>query len=83
MKIGYDKLYPLMDFNKSFLNYDSIDGARCQTCARSISQREAALEAVRAVGLNQIAEIKPEWFEDAATQEMFFRRLAVVKNTEN
>ena len=78
-----EKLYPLMDFNKSFLSYDSIDGARCQTCARSISQREAALEAVRAVGLNQIAEIKPEWFEDAATREMFFRRLAVVKNAGN
>ena len=78
-----EKLYPLMDFNKSFMSYDSIDGARCQTCSRSISQKEAALEAVHAVGLNQIAEISPEWFEDAATREMFFRRLAVVKNAEN
>ena len=73
-----EKLYPLMDFNKSFLAYDTIDGARCQTSSRKLSQREAAIEAVRAVGLNQIAEIKPEWFEDAAQWQMFCKRLAVV-----
>ena len=73
-----EKLYPLMDFNKSFLAYDTLDGARCQTCSRKLSQREAALEAVRAVGLNQIAEIKPEWFEDAAQWQMFCKRMAVV-----
>lgn len=75
-----EKLYPLMDFNKSFLAYDTLDGARCQTNAKKQSQREAAIEAVRAVGLNQIAEVKPEWFEDAATGEMFFRRLASVRS---
>lgn len=74
-----EKLYPLMDFNKSFLSYDTIDGARCQTSARKLSQREAALEAVRAVGLNQIAEVKPEWFEDALRWQMFCNRLAVIK----
>lgn len=73
-----EKLYPLMDFNKSFLAYDTIDGACCQTSNRKLSQREAAIEAVRAVGLNQIAEIKPEWFEDAAQWQMFCKRLAVV-----
>ena len=73
-----EKLHPLMDFNKSFLSYDSLDGARCQTSARMLSQREAALEAVRAEGLNQIAEVKPEWFEDQAIRDMFFRRLSVV-----
>ena len=75
-----EKLYPLMDFNKSFLAYDTIDGARCQTSRRQLSQREAAIEAVRAVGLNQIAEIKPEWFEDQDTRDMFFRRLEAVKS---
>ena len=74
-----EKLYPLMDFNKSFLAYDTLDGALCQTNAKKHSQREAALEAVRAVGLNQIAEVKPEWFEDQAIREMFFRRLDAVK----
>ena len=74
-----EKLYPLMDFNKSFLAYDSIDGARCQTSSRKLSQREAAIEAIRAVGLNQIAEVEPEWFEDQDTRDMFFRRLETVK----
>lgn len=75
-----EKLYPLMDFNKSFLAYDTIDGARCQTSSRQLSQREAAIEAVRAVGLNQIAEIRPEWFEDQDTRDMFFQRLEAVKS---
>ena len=75
-----EKLYPLMDFNKAFLAYDTVDGARCQTSRRKLSQREAAIEAVRAVGLNQIAEIKQEWFEDPATRDMFFRRLAIMKD---
>ena len=74
-----EKLYPLMDFNKSFLAYDTIDGARCQTSSRKLSQREAAIEAVRAVGLNQIAEVEREWFEDAATWEMFCERLTSVR----
>lgn len=77
-----EKLYPLMDFNKSFLAYDTIDGARCQTSSRKLTQSEAALEAVRAVGLNQIAEIQPEWFEDQATRDMFFRRLEIVKRAQ-
>ena len=68
-----------MDFSKSFLSYDTIDGARCQTSSRRLSQREAALEAVRTVGLNQIAEIKQEWFEDQPTRDMFLRRLETVK----
>ena len=74
-----EKLYPLMDFNKSFLAYDTIDGARCQTSSRKLSQREAAIEAVCAVGLNQIAEVEPEWFEDQAVRDMFFQRLNAVK----
>ena len=76
------RLYPLMDFNKSFLAYDTLDGARCQTSEKPISQREAALEAVHAVGLNQIAEVSPSWFEDAARREMFFKRLELLKHAE-
>ena len=77
-----EKLHPLMDFNKAFLSYDTLDSARCQTNAKNQSQREAALEAVSAVGLNQIAEIKPEWFEDAAMRDMFFRRLDILVNSK-
>ena len=67
-------------FSSGSRHYDTIDGSRCQTCSRKLSQREAAIEAVRAVGLNQIAEIKPEWFEDQAIRDMFFRRLEKVKS---
>ena len=68
-----------MDFNKAFLAYDTLDGALCQTNAKRQSQREAALEAVRAVGLNQIAEVKAEWFDDPARWQMFCRRLEELK----
>ncbi len=74
------KLHPLMDFNKSFLAYDTLEGALCQTNAKRQSQREAALEAVRAVGLNQIAEVKAEWFDDPARWRMFCNRLEVLRN---
>jgi len=73
-----EKLCPLMDFNKSFLAYDTIDGARCQTSSRKLSQREAAIEAVRAVGLNQIAEVERKWFEDSVQWQMFCNRLSLV-----
>ena len=73
------RLHPLMDFNKSFLSYDTLDGARCQTNGKILSQREAAIEAVRTVGLNQIAEISPSWFDDDARREMFFKRLTLLK----
>lgn len=73
------KLYPLMDFNKAFLAYDTLDGARCQTNAKQQTQREAALEAVRAVGLNQVSEVKREWFDGTTWGKMFWQRLEVVK----
>ena len=71
-----------MDFNKSFLAYDSLDGAACLTNSKRQTQREAALEAVSTVGLNQISEIRHEWFSDPAVKEMFFRRLALLRNAE-
>ena len=74
-----EKLHPLMDFNKSFLSYTTLDGALCQTSAKKQSQREAALEAVQHIGLNQIAEVPEEWFGDHACREMFFRRLSLLK----
>lgn len=73
-------LHPLMDFNKSFLSYDTLDGGKCQTTQRKISQREAAIEAVHAVGLNQIREVRPEWFHDSACKDQFFRRLEMLRN---
>ena len=73
------KLYPLMDFNKAFTAYDTIEGVRCQTTAEPMSQKDAAIAAVRAVGINQIAEIDPAWFRDEAARNMFFERLKVLQ----
>ena len=57
------KLHPLMDFNRAFLSYDTVDGAGClPEFPRRISQRQAAEEAVQVIGWPQIAEIKKEWF---------------------
>ena len=71
-----------MDYNKAFLSYDKISGARCQTADKPKSQQQAAEEAVRAVGLNQIKEIDPAWFNDNATKEMFLQRLDLLKSIE-
>ena len=69
------RLHDLMDFNQSFREYDTPEGAGCQTINnRKISQREAALEAVQKVGLNQIAEVKEEWFEDRKADFLMFRQ---------
>lgn len=75
------KLYPLMDFNKSFLSYDTIEGARCQTTDSKVTQREAAVEAVKKIGLNQIHEIPKDWFSNTLYGDMFFKRLELLKHT--
>ena len=72
------KLFPLMDFNKAFNSYNTLDGVKCQTTPKTMSQLEAAVEAVKAVGLNQIHEVKKEWFESEEQYNMFCRRLNVL-----
>lgn len=76
------KLYPLMDFNKAFTSYSTLDGVQCQTSSKKMSQKEAAIEAVRAIGLNQISEVKREWFDDEDVWNMFSRRLEVLQNAQ-
>ena len=73
------KLHPLMDFNKAFLAYENVEGARCLTSDVPMSQLAAASNGVRSVGLNQIEDVKREWFEDSAVWEMFSRRLDILK----
>ena len=73
------KLHPLMDLNKSFLGYENIEGARCLTTDTPMNQLDAAMIGVRSVGLNQIREVKREWFDDRSEWEMFSRRLGVLK----
>lgn len=73
-------LHPLMDFNQAFRGYDTLEGARCQTVsARILTQKEAALEAVEKIGINQMKETDAAWFGGREQEyEMFRKRLAVV-----
>ena len=78
-------LHKLMDFNRSFQAYDTLDGANCQTLfGVHKNQREAAEEAVREIGLNQLRPVKKEVFHALPHYyERFLSRLEHLKNTEN
>ena len=69
-----------MDFNKAFQSYDTIEGANCLTAPGKMSQREAAVEAVQKIGLNQIREIEDAWFQNGRQKEMFAKRLEILKS---
>ena len=57
------RLHGLMDFNRSFQQYDTLDGANCLTVGkRHLSQRGAAMEAVDKIGRNQLCDIDKELF---------------------
>lgn len=73
------RLHDLMDFNMAFHAYDTLEGANCLTTTEKKTQKEAAIEAVKQVGLNQIEEIQPEWFVNEAHKEMFFARLQLLQ----
>lgn len=75
-------LHKLMDFNRAFFAYDSLEGANCLTAfGRKLTQKEAAQEAVKAVGLNQLRKVKKAWFDELPQYyEMFQKRLGVVKS---
>lgn len=89
------KLHPLMDFNKAFNAYDSVEGATCLAVrdveGEIISQREAAVRGVRAIGLNQVKALPDDlarFFHDANLKIrmrldiMFRMRLDVLKEAE-
>ena len=77
-------LYPLMDFNQSFLAYDNLEGSNCQTVLpEKMTQREAAIEAVKHIGLRQKRDMNLEKFGELhAEAEMFQRRLEELKKCE-
>ena len=57
------RLHDLMDFNRAFQQYDILDGASCLTVGkRHLSQREAAMEALRKIGLNQFVDVAVDIF---------------------
>ncbi|MCD8013112.1 MAG: hypothetical protein LUG99_08045 [Lachnospiraceae bacterium] len=69
------RLYPLMDFNQCFLSYDSLDGAGCQTVLpQRMTQREAAIEAVRMIGLRQICDVDRRVFGGMESEAVMFER---------
>ena len=76
------RLYDLMDFNRAFQAYDTVEGANCLTTQRKMTQREAAVEGVKAVGLNQLQEIPEVWFETPYIWEMFQRRMEILKSQQ-
>ncbi|MBE6008917.1 MAG: hypothetical protein E7235_06940 [Lachnospiraceae bacterium] len=75
-------LHPLMDFNQSFNAYDTLEGANCQTVMpSSMTQKEAAIEAVKKIGLNQMAKIEKSWFSGRELDyTMFINRLELLNN---
>ncbi len=77
----YVALYPVMDFNQSFLSYDTIDGANCQTVSKShTTQREAAIEAVKCIGLRQLHDMDMSKFGNMKEEaKMFQLRLEQLK----
>lgn len=65
----------------AFHAYDTIDGANCQTVwPEKMTQREAALLAVRKIGLNQEHEAEKAWFQGREQEyAMFTERLRMLK----
>lgn len=78
------RLHDLMDFNRAFHSYDKIEGANCQTLfGEHLNQKDAAIQSVREIGLNQITEVKKECFHELPRfYEMFCQRLALLKAAE-
>lgn len=78
------RLHDLMDFNRAFSAYDSLEGAGCLTTEKpgQMSQQEAAVLAVKRSGLNQTAEVREEWFAGREKDyEMFRNRLSVLRES--
>lgn len=77
-------LHKLMDFNQAFHGYDSMKGANCQTVFRDhMTQMEAALQAVKKVGLNQTSEVGKGCFARLPQYyDMFCRRLELLEREQ-
>lgn len=75
-------IHKLMDFNQAFHSYDTLEGANCQTAfGVKMTQREAAVEAVKRIGLNQTKDVEEKVFGGFPQYfEMFEKRLELLKN---
>ena len=76
------RLHDLMDFNRAFQQYDTPEGANCLTVGkRHLSQKDAAVEAVQNIGLNQVRQVEHTVFsEHPAWKATFEERLRVLRN---
>ena len=76
------RLHDLMDFNRAFQQYNTLEGANCLTVGkRHLSQREAAMEAVRNIGLNQNCNIDASIFgKQMICKRRFRKRLDILTN---
>jgi hypothetical protein len=75
------RLHDLMDFNRAFQQYDTLDDANCLTVGkRHLSQREAAMEATRQIGVRQIYDInKNIWNGKIKYEQEFNWRLCILQ----
>lgn len=73
-----------MDFNQCFLSYENLDRANCQTVfPRRMTQKEAAIEAVKQIGLRQVHEMDMDKFDNMEKEaKMFQIRLKELKKYE-
>lgn len=73
-------MHKLMDFNQAFHAYDTLEGANCQTSfGQQITQKEAAMQAVKQIGLHQKKEVEKGIFQDLPQYgEMFYRRMGIL-----
>lgn len=78
-------LYPLMDLNQAFHQYETLEGANCQTVLPKImTQKDAALEAVHTIGLNQKTAVNPSWFDGRDKDyTMFQKRLDLLQQASD
>lgn len=66
-----------MTIQNSHLIADDLGTQGCYP--KAWIRKEAAVEAVKQVGLNQIKEISPLWFQDASRRKMFYDRLNLLR----
>lgn len=77
-------IHKLMDFNQAFHAYDSLEGSNCQTTFhKKMTQKEAAVYAVKMIGLNQKRNVDDCVFEDFPQfYDMFHKRLELLRHTD-
>ena len=79
------RLHDLMDFNRAFQQYDTLDGTNCLTVGkRHLNQREAAVEAVRKIGLNLLENVNKDIFVGSTKRDVAYsKRIELLKMANN